>query len=1371
MISKNKILSLWIIISVCLLSYHDLHSQIRAFRLPSANLGYDGKNLSYVMGAGDFNGDGVYDFITRVWVDEVTEGQADKSFETITYAYLNDGTFLWEFRHRMSGNDIDGDPNWVVTLTVWDMDGDGKDDVVSQMKEDGTIKLIIIDGLTGQVKKKANINNPRPRRNMQATLAYLNGWDKDPYVVLFYGDNHHRGRAIAYDKNLQEFWRFDGNAYAPLQYWNKPYSWTNIYTSDFDDDQKDEIICGPILIDHDGSVYLDGTQFDRQHVGAAERSYIADIDPTNPGYEWFLLRVGKDPGDALRVQPNYWKGPYLIDVDQKRVIWHHNERTSGLGWGRLHHGWVGEIDTNVPGLEVWAKGYYYEGDEWRDILNGVYGTPPVPEGVRIPGYSEKWILYSATGKILSKAPGYPVGNPVYWDDDRNAEYYIYRLGKLYDRFQGHVIKGDFAKSFGNGESSQADIWGDWREEILTSSEYTFYVYSNTSPTSFPDRPSPRTNHNYLMNLASIATGLPKVIMHGEPNFNLGCDNDNICEPGEDQFNCPNDCGPPAISKLVLLTAPQMVFTDNSSGIITVQSQTVNGIPVNVTNATSISLNSTSITGQFSLLQNPFVPVTSLNIPAGSSTVSFYYRDSAVGTPTITCSEVPDQGWKDAVQQVTIKVLPPPPIIVGFDPIEGSVGTEVAITGQNLSDVTQVTFNGVEAATVNVVSDTELKVEVPTGASSGKIKVVTPGGEATSTADFTVTIPPTPDYVQRVNAGGNFYTGTDGREWAADQAYTNGSWGFVGGRTFSRNDAIANTTDDILYQSERYRPTYRFTVAAGKYNVQLLFAEIFYNAGGIRRFDVFLEGTKVISNFDIFNQVGHDFAMVKNYEVDVTDGILDITFGKISDSPKISAIEVSSSGPPLPPPPPPTISKLVFLSPPRTVFANSSSEIMTIQTQSATGTPVNVAATTSISLTSTSGTGQFSISQDPFVPVNLVDIVAGSNTASFYYRDGAVGTPTITCSETPDQSWTDAVQQVTVNALPLPPVIVGFDPIEGQVGNEVTITGQNLSGATQVTFNGVAANTVIEVSNAELKVNVPAGASTGKIKVITPGGEVTSVADFTVTIPPTPDYVQRVNAGGAEYTGTDGRVWSADQAYTNGSWGFVGGRTFYRIHPIANTEDDVLFQSERYHPTYRFTVAPGKYIVQLLFAEIFYNAAGIREFEVVLEGNKVISNFDIFSLVGHDVAMVKEYEVDVTDGILDITFIKISDSPKISAIEVKSAGGGLAPKIANQELLANTGYLPNKFQLSQNYPNPFNPETRIGISLPNEGKLTAIVFDLNGREIKRIFENVMSAGKHELFWDGRNNLGLTVSSGIYLLRVVFETDVVRLHETRRMVLLK
>jgi len=75
-----------------------------------------------------------------------------------------------------------------------------------------------------------------------------------------------------------------------------------------------------------------------------------------------------------------------------------------------------------------------------------------------------------------------------------------------------------------------------------------------------------------------------------------------------------------------------------------------------------------------------------------------------------------------------------------------------------------------------------------------------------------------------------------------------------------------------------------------------------------------------------------------------------------------------------------------------------------------------------------------------------------------------------------------------------------------------------------------------------------------------------------------------------------------------------------------------------------------------------------------------------------------------------------------------------------------------FNLEQNYPNPFNPSTRIKFTLRHSTHIEFAIYDLTGREIKILVNKNQEAGQHIIDWDGRDNSGKIVSSGVYLYQI-------------------
>ena len=86
-------------------------------------------------------------------------------------------------------------------------------------------------------------------------------------------------------------------------------------------------------------------------------------------------------------------------------------------------------------------------------------------------------------------------------------------------------------------------------------------------------------------------------------------------------------------------------------------------------------------------------------------------------------------------------------------------------------------------------------------------------------------------------------------------------------------------------------------------------------------------------------------------------------------------------------------------------------------------------------------------------------------------------------------------------------------------------------------------------------------------------------------------------------------------------------------------------------------------------------------------------------------------------------------------------------------LAKRTEIPQSFRLFQNYPNPFNTSTTIRYALPGAGRVTIKVYNLLGQEVKTLVDEPKEAGYFTLQWDGKNNQGRDVASGVYICRMV------------------
>jgi hypothetical protein len=94
-------------------------------------------------------------------------------------------------------------------------------------------------------------------------------------------------------------------------------------------------------------------------------------------------------------------------------------------------------------------------------------------------------------------------------------------------------------------------------------------------------------------------------------------------------------------------------------------------------------------------------------------------------------------------------------------------------------------------------------------------------------------------------------------------------------------------------------------------------------------------------------------------------------------------------------------------------------------------------------------------------------------------------------------------------------------------------------------------------------------------------------------------------------------------------------------------------------------------------------------------------------------------------------------------------------------------LPAEFSLSNNYPNPFNPETKIGYFIPRACPVKLEVFNILGQRVRTLVDEVQTAGKKEVIWDGRDENRNEVASGVYF----YKLEAKNFSQTKKMVLMK
>ena len=415
-----------------------------------------------------------------------------------------------------------------------------------------------------------------------------------------------------------------------------------------------------------------------------------------------------------------------------------------------------------------------------------------------------------------------------------------------------------------------------------------------------------------------------------------------------------------------------------------------------------------------------------------------------------------------------------PVVSGFTPTRGGVGTEVTVVGANLSGANSVRFGGVNAATFVVDSDTQLRAVVPSGASTGRIQVGSPGGTGTSATDFvvltggsgaTLTFEPTEDaYVRSAKPTTNYGTHDDLRlrKPRGDRVLSylkfnvtgvNGpitratlrlfvlDAGEDGGAVFATSNAFAGSTTPWRERQLTYD------------NAPPLSGNPLANLGPVQ-----------------LNQV---------VEADVTPAIRgngEYSFAirnRVNDLVRYSSrqgvqppelvLEIGGS----PPADPPTI----------TGFAPTSGPV---------GTEVTIVGTNFTGVAAVRFGGQ---------AAGTFFVDSGSQIRAIVPSGAVTGTLDVVAD---GGTATSAQSFVVVGG----PKITAFTPTRGSVGTEVTIVGSNLGGITAVTFGGQPSGTFFVDSASQLRAVVPAGAATGPISVSGRSGTAVSSQSFVVLGAPT-----------------------------------------------------------------------------------------------------------------------------------------------------------------------------------------------------------------------------------------------------------------------------
>ena len=132
--------------------------------------------------------------------------------------------------------------------------------------------------------------------------------------------------------------------------------------------------------------------------------------------------------------------------------------------------------------------------------------------------------------------------------------------------------------------------------------------------------------------------------------------------------------------------------------------------------------------------------------------------------------------------------------------------------------------------------------------------------------------------------------------------------------------------------------------------------------------------------------------------------------------------------------------------------------------------------------------------------------------------------------------------------------------------------------------------------------------------------------------------------------------------------------------------------------------------------------------------------------------------------LSSIFLQLYISPDVHNTTSLSDGSFVFYNITNVE----DEQLPTGYVVSNNFPNPFNRGTNIPYQLTAEGHINLSIYDLTGKEVRSLVNNMQLAGNYQIWWDGTDNNAHAVASGIYIVVLKIDNS---LTLSRQMVLLK
>ena len=566
-------------------------------------------------------------------------------------------------------------------------------------------------------------------------------------------------------------------------------------------------------------------------------------------------------------------------------------------------------------------------------------------------------------------------------------------------------------------------------------------------------------------------------------------------------------------------------------------------------------------------------------------------------------------------------------------------------------------------------------------------------------------------IARVNAGGTLIPSTDGevnwddnaQEGAQTELSYNVNTGVIvpSGLSFAARDAsipdyVDEATFNALFAQERYdvldteEMVYTIPVQNGYYRVNLYMGNSFVGTQNIgdRVFDIKIEDQLTFNNVDLIKEFGQGVAGMLSEVVAVSDGEISIEFIHQIENPLLNGIEIIN------------VQGDVF---PITVPNISDQESI------AGGAPAN------LQITATGGNAEetftYGISGQPegITIDEATGLISGSADANAFLG-GPQGDGLYEVEVTVSKP-SSFVQKRQFNWLVLGPLTIKtVEPQETIVGSpvllDIDVAGGTLEQTYEFSMSGAPAGLFINPTTGvvtgmieESAINggpLGDGVYTVLVDVINSADESAQLS-FQWTALSFPTVLYRINAAGGAISSSDPAPdWEAnnvDGAQVGNSYSVNTGLNFGAGLSFFDKDESIpfyideatftaLFAEERYdldsgeEMKYSLPVQNAEYRVNIYLGNSFggTNDIGDRVYSINIEDQLAFGQVDPVALFGHKVGGMLSYDVQVTDGVLDIEFIHEVENPLVSGIEVISLSGDLNPisvqAFANQASIIN-----------------------------------------------------------------------------------------------------